>query len=88
MSWSVTLHRRRVLFFAGSSVSVAAALLIALATAVGAYPAALTSAASTLETALGPGGTGYRFEVVQRQTEDQKPGGSPVPVLDARGCHL
>jgi hypothetical protein len=77
-----TLHRKRV-FVGGFALAACAALLVGLATAVGAYPPALSAAAGAFETALGPGGSGFRFEVAQRQTEDQKPGGSPIPVLDA-----
>jgi hypothetical protein len=43
---------------------------------------ALTAAAAELATATAPGGTGYRFTVVQTATLRQRGGGEPIPVVD------
>jgi hypothetical protein len=82
VGWSATLRRKRVLIFTGFALSAVVALGVGLGTVAGAYPATLTSAAQKFETAVASGGTGFRFDVVQRQTEDQKPGGSPIPLVD------
>jgi hypothetical protein len=58
-------------------------LVLAVALGAGSYPSTLSSGARNFETAIGPGGAGLRFQVIQRQTEDARPGGPLVPVLDA-----
>jgi hypothetical protein len=47
------------------------------------YPSQLETAAQALESATASGGPGYRFDVVQRQVEYPKAGGSDLPIVDA-----
>ncbi|HJP89034.1 MAG TPA: hypothetical protein VJ850_08375 [Candidatus Limnocylindrales bacterium] len=67
--------------FMSAGILVAAAVgLAAFASGAKAYPSNLIAAADTLASTTAAGGQGYRFDVVQRQVEYAKPGGSLIPV--------
>lgn len=82
MGWAATALRGRRPFLAVVALSLVIALAVALTGGVGAYPPALTAAATAFENAMGPGGPGLRFDVVQHQTVDAKPDGPLIPILD------
>ncbi len=63
--------------FAAAAQGAAPAPLV-----TGPYPAGLRAAADALEAATGAGGTGYQFEVEQRQAEDALPGGPEIALYD------
>jgi hypothetical protein len=63
-------------------IIVAAFGLVAIALGARPYPASLLSAADSLAAATAPGGPGFRFDVVQRQVQFAKPGGSLIPIVD------
>jgi hypothetical protein len=78
------IQRLRRLPSIASLVLVLALAAAFAAVVIGArpYPAQLLAAADTLAAATTAGGQGYRFDVVQRQVQYAKPGGSLIPIVD------
>jgi hypothetical protein len=68
---------------ASVGIVIAAGLGLA-AFAIGArpYPASLLTAADALAATTAASGQGYRFDVVQRQVQFARPGGSLIPIVD------
>jgi hypothetical protein len=68
---------------ASIAIAIAAGLGVgAMAFGARPYPASLLSAADTLAASTAVGGQGYRFDVLQRQVEYARPGGSLIPMPD------
>jgi hypothetical protein len=76
MAWAVAL-------IVGTLAASALAATIGRTDSAAGYPSQLGTAAKALESAVAPGGPGYRFDVVQRQVEYPKAGASDLPIVDA-----